>query len=160
MTQRRELRRFPELPSKGWPPVLKDSSRQMLTVFSSLAPGSGFSPSLLWGVWAHETGEGSSRLWTGSLNPGGIKFSRDFFITCCFSQDQNGRDSKYPNPVLAAAALVFFLRQARYSRARGLPDHDAIAEIGKAGYVEHTPGEPANWISGVSRFCDLASQAL
>lgn len=137
-----------------------DLSRVNLTVLKlcrTMAPGSGFSSELLYGIWAHETGNGTSGPWLRSNNPGGIKFAPAFFITSAWVGDTNGRDAGYPNWAISIAALVFFLRQGRYSSARGARLDLAIKRIGDAGYVEHVPGEPANWIQGVTLWSGLAS---
>ena len=99
-------------------------------------------------------------LWLDATNPAGIKHVRSFFITTAFGVAGNGRDSRYPNELMAVAALVYFLRQSRYLGARNRDDATAISMIGRAGFVEHVRGEPENWIRGVSRYAAAAAKLL
>lgn len=124
--------------------------RRILELFQMASPGTGYSAAVLYGIWAHETNSGTSRLWRVAMNPAGIKHVPSFFITSAFGRDTNKRDARYPNMSIAVAALVFFLQQDRYAAARDKSDCAAIRAIGEAGFVEHVPGEPANWIRGVS----------
>lgn len=136
------------------------TQRRMLALFQMVSPGTGYSEAVLYGIWHHETNGGKSRLWRAAMNPAGIKHVPTFFITSAFGRDTNGRDSRYPNDAIAAAALVFFLQQTRYAAARDRSDRDAIRAIGEAGFVEHGRNEPANWIARVSVHAAAAAGTL
>jgi hypothetical protein len=139
---------------------LNATQRRLLELFRMASQGTGFSAAVLYGIWAHETNSGASRLWLAAMNPAGIKYVPSFFITQAFGRDSNKRDARYPNESIAVAALVFFLRQERYAAARDRRDVEAIRAIGSAGFVEHVPGEPANWIRRVSLYAAEAAAAL
>ena len=127
----------------------------MLAAFLAVCEGSGLSHLVLLAIWYHETNGGKSALWRDAINPAGIKFATGFFITTPWGKASNGRDARYPNRSIAAAALVLFLRQKRYSKAWGAIDTDQVREIGQAGFVEHGGIEPGNWISGVTRWLEF-----
>lgn len=129
---------------------LSTDHEAMKARFQTVCLESGLSALVLLAIWYHETDGGTSALWKDAINPAGIKYASGFFITTPWGRATNLRDARYPNRSIAAAVLVLFLRQSRYSRAWGKDDLDQVREIAMAGFVEHGGIEPANWIAGVT----------